>query len=764
MMSRRISTLTLDGFRGFRAQRTIDLDADLIVLIGPNGSGKTSVVEALELAVTGRVLNRVEPSGEKAGAPQVDGSHLVNQGQGRSAAEVALQLASESAPLSVTLDATDDRGSGAWCDGSEAWRPDGRRRFLRGALFFYADGLRTQLGLEQATEQLLLDLLTPDVGVVQSESIDQVRRRGREVMESLRAAAPGDREGAEQQLGERAYEFEQAWMSACSRKLEPLTRKTVPRGLRKQGVEKRLAAAITQEFELEDSDAPSASDDIRQLLQDVGRLAEERQQHVVDAAQGTSKKDGPAPTELVLQLLDALPDPCPTLAEVESRLEEPGSHNRPEQYTAADNEIQRLQAVQRGLVGELPDALASEFMSREMPTYRVGAIPTLATLVLWRRGNELPHAEPFTTRLREAAPDDPESLFEQAVEQFRANAAAIREQRDLQARLTAEEQQQERDRELGTRLRQLHQLWAQLDDAPVPEQESQLDLDRVRAAARSAHRTEPASVDPGKWQRLAAAARSFREAYDHWLTEDRRYREAASHAKRIDELAAFLDWTAQLGSGNKRDPLQQARLQLFKERFDRQLGETFRDVLSRFTHTREVRGAGLTVTEGGNLRLSVRDANASGNTLLSLSASQRQSITLALALTGNLATPEMPFGFICLDDVADSFDLHNIAADASILRHLAYGTGGEEASDGRVVTRQVLVTVHNEDTANRLLPLLLPPKRRSLRVIEFKPYEPTRGIDFRVWTGRGDETGEGGSDAPRPTLRDMLPPLTADEV
>jgi len=47
--------LTVAGFRGFKLPKTIPLDADIVVILGSNGSGKSSIVEALEWLLLGDI-------------------------------------------------------------------------------------------------------------------------------------------------------------------------------------------------------------------------------------------------------------------------------------------------------------------------------------------------------------------------------------------------------------------------------------------------------------------------------------------------------------------------------------------------------------------------------------------------------------------------------------------------------------------------------------------------------------------------------------
>ncbi len=54
-MIQRLLELELNNFRLFRGRHTIPLDADIVLVHGANGSGKSSLVSALEFAVTGHV-------------------------------------------------------------------------------------------------------------------------------------------------------------------------------------------------------------------------------------------------------------------------------------------------------------------------------------------------------------------------------------------------------------------------------------------------------------------------------------------------------------------------------------------------------------------------------------------------------------------------------------------------------------------------------------------------------------------------------------
>ncbi len=51
----RLKSITIEGFRAFGRQATVDLDADVILLQGPNGVGKTSLLDAILWALAGTI-------------------------------------------------------------------------------------------------------------------------------------------------------------------------------------------------------------------------------------------------------------------------------------------------------------------------------------------------------------------------------------------------------------------------------------------------------------------------------------------------------------------------------------------------------------------------------------------------------------------------------------------------------------------------------------------------------------------------------------
>jgi exonuclease SbcC len=105
-MSARLSSISISDFRSIRGPIFVPLDAPVVLIHGPNGSGKTSILSAIELALTGAVpsLARVEPD---------YAAHLVHK-QARQG-QVALTVTGLPGAADVTLPVTSAGFSGKRC-------------------------------------------------------------------------------------------------------------------------------------------------------------------------------------------------------------------------------------------------------------------------------------------------------------------------------------------------------------------------------------------------------------------------------------------------------------------------------------------------------------------------------------------------------------------------------------------------------------------------------------------------------------------------
>lgn len=80
MTQARLSSITIDGFRSINQPISLRLDAPMVLVHGNNGAGKTSLLSALELALTGSVpsLERVDKAYRKQLANYVTGKGAIS--------------------------------------------------------------------------------------------------------------------------------------------------------------------------------------------------------------------------------------------------------------------------------------------------------------------------------------------------------------------------------------------------------------------------------------------------------------------------------------------------------------------------------------------------------------------------------------------------------------------------------------------------------------------------------------------------------------
>lgn len=110
-----------------------------------------------------------------------------------------------------------------------------------------------------------------------------------------------------------------------------------------------------------------------------------------------------------------------------------------------------------------------------------------------------------------------------------------------------------------------------------------------------------------------------------------------------------------------------------------------------------------------------------------LSTGQKTQLAICWTINLNLAlTDTLKHRVIGFDDFTTSLDMNQLIPAAVLLRKMAYAKPNDKSK------RQVIVTSHHEDLTNRLLDLLLPPNAYKMRVIQFEDWSPITGPKFRV--------------------------------
>ncbi len=719
----RVARLELTNFKGLQDEHILEFDADLVLLVGPNGRGKTSIVEALEVALTGEVGQRVGDAKEFRVADLIntraDEARVGVVWSGLAEPEQVLVTKKARDPISTNGPATVRRSQGLWAI-------EDQRRLMRAATFLYSDSLGSLLGLDLNARKRVLDFYMPEAPNLARMTSQEVNAL-RALVEDARRSIAGlpDLRALEQRVNEAAVLVEECWQAVHGEKLGIVAGAKQ----RKLGVEKALSGALEKMGISTLNDAPRGAV-IRTLAEAATTRAQAQHRAAVNDVKD-SHVDAGGWADLV-ELLRGAADVLVSDERAAAALAQLDDESVLSQRVEEERERnERLVKEQIRLWEQVP----LQGLPDGAPGVTLGAIPLLASLARlaadspvpeWWKDAGLPAPNPERFAL----------LRDGALARWHAIAAekadSDRLAADAQLRIT-ERRRIERDSALAHRI---EDAWHLATPTPAPRtNEGLLDVAACRRVAKESLSLLNAAVpdeDPGTkaWIALATALAAWASAQrEQEEAEQEHQRNPRRHSAigRLDAIQKLAEHIANEKSGF-RDRLRAEAVRLA---VTDELNQAMRSVLMAYAHLPHfMDGARLEFAAGGSMRVVVGSGDERQIGISSLSRSQLTSLVFGLNLAMNLGHPELPSGFICLDDVSDVFDLANLTADAAVLRLLAYGP--------EPTKRQLILTNHNEQLTDRILPLLLPPAGRSMRVIELQD-----GGDQRVrtqhWRVRGEE-------------------------
>ena len=751
---RRVLSLELDQFKGFGGgnadrpdyePKPLDLDADIVLLAGPNGYGKSSVIEALEVLFTGGFVDRRQPVTARK-AKTADWAALVNEHSQEAVltAEVAWSATEEEGPQAGAEERqpgvrpkvkgllrrtgesqpTDLGGRlSAVVRGEVDLEDPAHQRLLRDAAFFYQDGVNAFLGLADAARRQIVEYLVPEpqlFSVLRSVG-GAMAADGRARLKAL--GQVDDPEEVEAQCGRAARELEDAANTGSERAY-----KLVRKGTDKLLTDEPVARDLRKLAEAAGVD----SDNVAKLREDrttwgpalasIAAAAREKAT-VLRQARADAPQLGVPPT-----WLKALRPDTPSPAALDEQAQGVGQKETLEAAVStrlADE--QRLKAVRRLLVGEAAgsgedgaDAGVASLLQGVLALHKggcaevarvagpesslacaVGKIVAAASAEEVRKA--LGEAEALIQRTANEA-----GLVERELRGKRDDLAA-RQTVDAQMALHAEIEAWLAANHPGRRLR----------DFVSAEDASRLDDSALTGVAPGGLEVG-VDDEAGKWEAVVSAA-------DRWGEREEKRQKALEEAQetRRARLQCFTNLTSRLAAPEFATDVRAA---LVDSEYSADLDDCVRRIMSRFAvhyHLRRKVETRLGGTSGLTVSLPKGKA-AAGRDYRSLSTGQFNALCMAISMVFSLRRPDNPLGFVCLDDVSSAFDLDNLACDAAVIRALAYA---EDESQ----RRQVILATHHDELTDRLLPLLRPPRGKTLKVLHFKDWSRHTGPEIEPW-------------------------------
>lgn len=174
----------------------------------------------------------------------------------------------------------------------------------------------------------------------------------------------------------------------------------------------------------------------------------------------------------------------------------------------------------------------------------------------------------------------------------------------------------------------------------------------------------------------------------------------------------------------------------------RELTKTLNRLLARFHFPPDFLPIELQVVSKNTKVPTYRFASARGPDYAGLSTGQKTQLAVCWSVCLSYSLCDLlTHRVLAFDDFTTALDMGQLIPAAGILRQLAYCS----SADAR---RQVIVTSHHEDLTNRLLDYLLPPQGCSMKVIEFVEWTPDGGPEWEMYDvkpggprGSGTELG-----------------------
>jgi len=692
----RLSKIAIEGFRGFAQERSFDLDADTVIIVGANGRGKTSLFDAVLWGLCGSI-------------PRLQGedTKVISLYSESGTCRVRLELQSKAAEQCVIIRSSDGKKQRLSID------VDGATFVDTEAKYYLLKRLWPEALTAEDSESALTTAITRSIYLQQ----DLVRQFV-ETDEQVRFNAVSELVGAGR-VTELQLEFESARTA--------WTRATNTQEREAADIRDRLTLLDTQLTRLADmspQDNLATEKSWSTWWKKIGELGVEL------SAPTIASTEAPSFVDMAIKQLrelrrsnDRQRSLCKDMiSEIQARKPPVSIQNIDSLLKTYELAEQKLQAIRRALK-EAEEGAAETRRAQLERREKSEELKVLAQLALRHLGKTCPvcgqkhDMETTRRRLEELVTVPTEEAV--TVDDAALKIAADLEQQekiciDVKAELDQNEKTEREYRNwVSTRDSRLNEIGIHFEnDAEITEKLTALNDDLENKNEKMVDLTEQGEHLALKLAQIAEVARRSELEQELAKTRDemqKREDEIIGRKKTGDLAARILEGLRDASYFVVEEQLKSIEPVLRRIYTMVDPHPAFKDV--RFV-TRFARGRGRLSTE-------IDDSHAglsTGSPWAVLSSSQMNALAVAVFLSFNLGMPKLPIETAMLDDPLQSLDDINLLGLIDLLRR----TKDE---------RQLIVSTHDPRFGHLL--------QRKLRPINER--QRTITIEFTGWTRRGPD-------------------------
>lgn len=725
----RIKSISITNFRGIKELRNLDVDADIVLLAGPNGFGKTSFIDALCLLLTGHHYYGNDPktllfmeNGKNVGPAVIKAEvELLRKSGVIVKREIQVQV-----PVKYPEESIVHYG---FYPNNESIQPEINAR----ASFYYQELLR-ELFDEGTPGTTLKEFLVPvekDIVDIPKKIKPLERKLADKEKQLLDIKGVPSEEEIDRQRKQAVRQFTNAWHAIGSvaeeygvslpQRSENWLFMLKSDNLRQgwKGELRKLVNDCIESLDIKKMELLPVDANPLNSLQCLWDLFSRIRKKIEEALVKHLEE-----VEQAKRLLSSLP---------------PGyGIPKQDELPAAK---QAIKASHQELK-ELRDRLA--VVAEVHNCYNRTEGPTLLDILKSLRENSttwLNNAarlnawhmpEPVIKWLRTAS----ENLFTEKYcldEVFGEWLSHIEKQRSaLEKAIQAKEQTVQREEEYVSKIETIYELAARSEKVRVLVEKTTQTSEAGESAQTVGHIPEESQLREDPITKMETAI-------IEWIGVEKlaiEREDTIRKTKGADEARQIINEVREAikKESSKKTSLLESMVELPVKETER-LAQLINDIFFRFRAVKGLYPVKLERRQQGNGRtrkdiLSVKTWD--DRPFEALSTGQKAQLALSFLMSLNISLAKLlRHNIIGLDDTTTALDMAQLPREAVLLRQIAYGAEiGYHSLESR---RQLFIVSHHEDLTHRLIDFLIPPNGRNLCILNFVDWKPGKGPEIEQY-------------------------------